>query len=291
MRHPGRFVGRVLRGFRANQGMLLSGAVAYYTLLSIIPFFTLMLVFLSHVVDEARLLAIMSQYLKLILAQDSEPVIEEIANFLEHRDVLSWVLIAIMLFFSSLAFTVLENAISVIFFHRVEIRRRHFLTSAILPYFFILLLAFGFITVTLISGILQTIETLSESLLGESWSLSSVSAILLYLLGVCGEILLLSSIYMIMPVGQLSLRHALIGGVTAGLLWEIARRFLIWYFSTLSLVNVVYGSLATAIVALLSLEVAAMILLLGAQVIAEYERLGRELESGESPPPPLGMRT
>jgi membrane protein len=51
---------------------------------------------------------------------------------------------------------------------------------------------------------------------------------------------------------------------------------LVWYFTTLSQVSVVYGSLTTAIVVLLSLEIAATLLLLGAQVISEYERLGRE---------------
>ena len=79
-----------------------------------------------------------------------------------------------------------------------------------------------------------------------------------------------------MPVGRLSLRHALIGGITAALLWEITRHVLVWYFSTLSLVNVVYGTFATVIIILLSLEAAAIILLLGAQVIAEYERIGHE---------------
>jgi hypothetical protein len=34
--------------------------------------------------------------------------------------------------------------------------------------------------------------------------------VLLYLLGVGGEVLLLTSVYMVMPVGRLSLRHALI---------------------------------------------------------------------------------
>ncbi len=48
---------------------------------------------------------------------------------------------------------------------------------------------------------------------------------------------------------------------------------LVWYFRTLSQVDVVYGSLTTAIVVLLTLEIAAGLLLLGAQVIAEYERL------------------
>jgi len=49
---------------------------------------------------------------------------------------------------------------------------------------------------------------------------------------------------------------------------------MVWYFSTLSLVNVIYGSFAATIIILLSLEAAAIILLLGAQVIAEYERIG-----------------
>lgn len=62
------------------------------------------------------------------------------------------------------------------------------------------------------------------------------------------------------------------GGVTAAVLWEITRHALVWYFTSLSLVNVIYGSLASAVVALLSFEAAALILLFGAQVIAEFER-------------------
>ena len=87
-----------------------------------------------------------------------------------------------------------------------------------------------------------------------------------------GEVLVLTSIYLVMPVGRLAPRHALIGGATATLLWEVTRHVLVWYFSTLSQVKLVYGSLATSIVVLLSLDIAAMVLLLGAQVIAEYER-------------------
>jgi uncharacterized BrkB/YihY/UPF0761 family membrane protein len=49
---------------------------------------------------------------------------------------------------------------------------------------------------------------------------------------------------------------------------------LVWYFATLSQVSVVYGSLTTSIVVLFSLEIGATLLLFGAQVIAEYERLG-----------------
>jgi len=51
----------------------------------------------------------------------------------------------------------------------------------------------------------------------------------------------------------------------------------VWYSATLSQIGTVYGSLTTAIAVLLSLELAATLLLLGAQVISEYERLDHGL--------------
>jgi len=72
---------------------------------------------------------------------------------------------------------------------------------------------------------------------------------------------------------RVTFRRWLLGGVAATGLWEVVRHVLVWYFKRLSVVNVVYGSLATTVIVLLTLEVAALIVLLGAQVIAELERL------------------
>jgi len=47
---PWAFIRRVFHAFRHNQGMLLSGAVAYYTLLSIVPLIVVLLAVLSHFV-------------------------------------------------------------------------------------------------------------------------------------------------------------------------------------------------------------------------------------------------
>ncbi len=274
LKHPAKFALQTLKSFRANQGLLLAGAVAYYALLSIVPLLIVTVIVLSHVIDQAELLQTLGRYLEWLIPGQSKAVVAELASFMAHREVIGWVLLATLLFFSSLAFTVLENAMSVIFFHRVAIRRRHFLVSALLPYCYILFLGLGLLLVTLVSGSLQAMGQESVDLLGRHWSLRGVSGVLLYLLGLVGEILVLTSVYLVMPVGHLSLRHALLGGITAALLWEISRHLLVWYFATLSQVNVVYGSMATAIVVLLSLEVAATLLLFGAQVIAEYERLG-----------------
>jgi membrane protein len=277
--HPLAFAWQVLKGFRANQGLLLAGAVAYYALLSIVPFLMLVVVALSHFIDQAELLVTLRRYLEYLVPGQSKSITAEVAHFLDNRDLITWVLGGTMLFFSSLAFTVLENAMSVIFIHRVAIRRRHFLMSAVLPYCYILALGVGVLVVTLVAGSLQVMGQESVRLFGYNWSLNGVSGALLYLLGLGGEILVLTSIYLVMPVGRLSLSHALIGGITAALLWELARRVLVWYFTTLSQVNVVYGSMTTAIVVMFSLEIGATLLLLGAQVISEYERCGRDQQA------------
>ena len=222
------FALQVLKAFQANQGLLLAGAVAYYALLSIVPLLILMIIALSHVIDQAVLLATLRGALEYVVPGEGKAVVLELKAFLDHRELVGWVLLVTMLFFSVLGFRVLESAISVIFLHRVVVRRRHFVV----------------------------------------------------------EILLISAIYYFMPVGRLSVQHALIGGTSAAVLWEIIRHALAWYFGTLSQVSVVYGSLATAIIVLLSLEVADTLLLLGAQVIAEYERI----EIGAAPPEPVPMR-
>lgn len=274
LQHPGRFLLQVLRAFRANQGFLLAGAVAYYALLSIVPLLILIMIALSHVIDQGELLQTVARYLEWLMPGQSQAIVTELASFLAHRAVLGWMLLLSMLFFSSLAFTVLENALSVIFTHRVAIRRRHFIVSALIPYGYILCLALGLLLVTLVAGGLQAMGEQSVLVFWREWSLDGISGLLLYLLGLAGEVFVLCSVYLVMPVGRPRLSHALIGAVAATVLWELSRHGLVWYFATLSQIGLVYGSLTTAIAVLLSLELAATLLLLGAQVIAEYERLG-----------------
>ncbi len=274
--HPGTFALHTLRSFGRNNGLLLAGAVAYYALLSIVPLLILIVIALSHVVDQAELLQTLRRYLEWLVPSQSKAVVAELTNFLANRDVIGGMLLLVMLFFSSLAFSVLDKAMSVIFKHRIAHRKRHFLVSALIPYCAILVLGAGLLLLTVASSVLQALGQESLVFLGHQWGLGGVSGFLVYCLGLVGEIIILSALYWVIPVGGLSLRHALIGGVTAALLWEVTRHILLWYFSTLSQASVVYGSLTTSIVVLLSLEIAATLLLFGAQVIAEYELIGKE---------------
>lgn len=286
LRQPGGFALQVLRAFQANQGLLLAGAVAYYTLLSGVPLLILMVIGLSHVVPPGELLETVRHALEFIVPGQSWAVVRELEFFMQHRQVVGGFLLVTMLFFSALAFKVLESAFSVVFLHRVEKRGRHWAVSLALPVGYILFLTAALFMGTLTFVNLAAMGEESIRLFGHSFSLGGASRLTLYVLGIAAEIVLLTSLYWFMPVGRMPLRHALMGGATAGLLWEGVRRALVWYFSSLSQVNVVYGSLTTAIVVLLMLEIAATLLLLGAQVIAEYERIGLPGKAG-----PVPMRT
>ena len=202
---------------------------------------------------------------------------DQVWGFLARRQLVGVVGILVMLFFSSMAFTMLENAMAVIFSHRVRKHRRHFLISAIIPYAYIFLLGIGLLLITLVAGALGALADQHIILFGYDLSLAATSRIALYFSGMFGMVMMLTSLYLVMPVGGIAFRYALAGGITATILWEIIRHILVWYYSTVSLVNVIYGSLATAVVALLSIEIAVIILLLGAQVIAEFERSTSDL--------------
>ena len=277
LRHPGKFMWRVLKGFKRNQGLLLSGGVAYNSLLSIIPMLALILIGLSQFIEQEKLLQIIIKELELIVPGHAEKIANEVRALFRYRQFVGIIGIGVMLFFSSMAFTMLENAMSVIFYHRIKTHRRHFLISAIIPYVYMILMGIGIVIVTIITGVLDSIEGETLTILGKNFGLAWASQIGLYLVGLVGLILMLTSLYLVMPVGQITIRHALLGGATAAILWEITRYVLVWYFAKLSLVSVIYGSFATAVVVLLSIEIASIIFLLGAQVIAEFERATEEL--------------
>jgi membrane protein len=268
------FSRRVVRAFRHNQGLLLAGAVAYYTLLSMVPLVILLLVALAHLMNRQRMLDAISANLNFLVPGQTHTITSLVESFLQNRQVIGLVGLAGLLFFSAMAFSVLESAVGMIFRHRARRQRRHFLVSAVLPYLFVMALAVGLLVVTTVTEGLEAIGHRTLHVGGHVWSLAPLAATLLHLLGMVCSILMLTALYMIMPVGSVAFGRALLGALAATALWEGVRRVLVWYFGHLSMVNIIYGSVAATVVFLLTLEVASVIFLLGAQVIAELETLG-----------------
>ena len=255
-----RFAVRVVRAFLNNRGILLAGGVGYNALLSLVPFLTLTVGLLSLFFDEQTILATLRSELRVLVPQNEDAILGAAEAFLHDQAAVSVVSVAVLVFFSTIAFRMLEQAVAAIFHLSAKGLHRHFLVSAVLPYTFMLLLMAALFFITLVMSTLDAVEGVERG-----------TALLLRVAGWGGLVALFAAIYRVLPVVKISLNKALVGGLCAALLWQGVGRVMVYYFTNLSMVNVLYGSLATVVVMLLFMEIAFIILLLGAQVIAELE--------------------
>ncbi len=266
-----RFAGRVVRSFLANRGILLAGGVGYNALLSLVPFLAVVVSLLSLVFDEAQILAVVRAEVAERVPQHADAIVGAARTFIEGGGFTGAVTALALLFFSSIAFRMLEEAVAAIFHTSVPGARRRAWVSAVLPYVFILVTVVALFALTVVTYTLDALGERSVTIFGVGRSLATPVAWVLGVLNVVGLVLAFAAIYHVLPVARISIGRALVGGLTAAILWRGVARFLVYFFTNLSMANVIYGSLATAVVTLLYLEIASIILLLGAQVIAELE--------------------
>lgn len=268
-----RFLARVLRDFfLRNHGLVLTGAVAYNMMLSLIPLSAVLMVVFSHFLPQHLLMDTLTSEVNLIAPGFKKTLTDVLEEFLRNRQLVGWVGGVSLLFFSSLAFRVLEDSIAIIFNRKLPDLKRAFWISALMPYLFILIVASGLIVVTLANALIDAGGAANRLTSGLGSLIQPHLGLIIYLIGVLGLVLLFTLLYKIMPVARISFRRALAGGFTAAILWEIIRHLLVSYYTRISAVNVIYGSMATIIIVLLTLEAVALVLLLGAQVIADLQR-------------------
>lgn len=277
IRHPLDFARVTLRHFSDNQGLMLAGAIAYYALLSLVPMIILAVLGLSHWVDPAELLATLQRYLEWLVPSQAAAVLADVSGFVDRGASLGIVLIATLLFFSSLTFSILQKAMARIFAHRHVSKKRHPVIAALLPFSLVLLFGVVLLAITVASLVIQSLATESLTLFGRDWPLQRYSGGALYGLGLASEVAILTLLYSVLPGGRTRVRHAFVGALVITALWDGVRHALLWYLATLSNASIVYGSLTSAVVLLFSFELAATLLLLGAQVISEYEQLAGKL--------------
>ncbi len=95
------------------------------------------------------------------------------------------------------------------------------------------------------------------------------------LLSVLGNILLFVLLYRLLPHAGPRWRQVWVGAVTAGILWEIAKRLFVSYTARYLLAsNLVYGSVSTIIAFLAWVHISGLILFYGAYLGVGYRGVG-----------------
>jgi YihY family inner membrane protein len=266
-----RFAARVVRSFLANRGLLLAGGVGYNALLSLVPFLAVVVSLLSLAFDEEQILAVLRAEVGELVPEYADTIVGAARAFIEAGGPTGAFSALALVFFSSIAFRMLEEAVAAIFHTSVGGARRRAWVSALLPYALIVLAVAALFALTVATYVLDALGERSVTIFGVGRSLATPVAWVLGVLNFVGLVVVFSAIYHVLPVVRISVRRAFVGGLTAAVLWRGVAAFLAWFFTNRSMANVIYGSLATAVITLLYLEIASIILLVGAQVIAELQ--------------------
>ncbi len=99
LQNPLAFSWQVLMAFRRNQGVLLASAVAYHSLLSIIPIIALTAIGLSQWLDPVLVLDAAKEFLDLVSPTQTGKILIHLEAFISNWQVIGIVGIATLIFF------------------------------------------------------------------------------------------------------------------------------------------------------------------------------------------------
>ena len=245
----------LLRAHRDAIGRRAS-ALAYATLVSIVPLLAMVSIFVAETLrqDEGRTLRLIAQ----LLPYREESVLVALRSFVEQAESVSSLALVGFLITSLGTFFLVQETLFEVF--RVSappsVVRRVIAFSALV-----------FFGPVLIGSVYAGLLYLGQTRPGLGRLLRDST--LLYTLPALATLLGLALLYWRAAAGRIRFRHALAGGLAATLLLELLKAgFVVYVASFTPVQRAVYGSLAIALFFLISVQLAWWMMLYGAEVAA-----------------------
>lgn len=250
-RQLARYISLTLHQAAEDSVLLTASALAFVTVLSLIPLLTAFSFIGTRVFQQypQRTMEVVVQ----ILPYSEETVVDKLGEFLDQAETLHGFGLAVFVTTALLAFSTVEESLNRIW----NVSKRRPFKVRLLS--FLLLLFWGplLIGVTFSSLIALRQSPALRRLFQES--------LLLNLLPLAATIVGLTTLYWLVPYTPVRLRNALAGGLLAAILLEMLRTGFAAYVQFFRGVNVVYGSFAFGLLFMLSIELTWMIVLLGSE--------------------------
>ena len=256
------------KGTLSPETSLTAAAISYYTLFSLFPLTLLSVAIASIWLDPLLAEGEIINQLEFAAPALRDLLGANIERIVRTRGPITGFALLTLLWSSSNIFNVLTKAVDQIW--EVDQRRPSWRRRGL-----------AILTALVISGLLlvasfaeSTILTIITSLLPGTFQQFQPYTDRFW--GVFLNVALFAALYYYLPHITLTWRQVLPGAVSAGLLWELAKRAFLFFASTyLSRSNLVYGSVATITAFLTWAYLSSMILMFGAYLNVAYaKRLG-----------------
>src|SRR5258706_2464913 len=272
--------------FREERATQTAGSLTYTTLLSLVPLFTVALAITTAfpVFDEwigSLQLFILENVLPQTPAVGS--IIDPINSFTQNPGRLTAIGIVGFMVTAVMLMLTIDNALNRIF----RVQRRRSLLMNVFVYWTIVTLGPVLIAVSLSMTTVGLAATLG------AWYLDAAAEALLRGLPFIFTCAALALLYGVVPARSVALRHALTGGIVAGIGFELAKRAFAFYLQQVPTYTLIYGAFATIPIFLVWLYVSWVVVLAGAVFTAilpaYHAKPERERVPGEQLAEALGV--
>jgi membrane protein len=261
-----RFSVRVGLAFDRHNGFDLAAALAYYALLSLFPAVLGVSAVLGMVLAPLQEQVLL--HVAQLLPASQQLVTENLRAIIEGRATAGLLSLAGLLWSGRAVFGSLCRALDAVWEtpQRRPLHRQFLVDTGLMACSALLLVAS--VVATAVFSLLGRADPLQASLVSPVLQLASS------LVTVAATVLVFAVLYCIVPNVALSWRDVWPGALLAAVVFEAAKTVFVWYLVAAANYASVYGSLASVVVLLVWAWLSGIVVLLGAEVAAQYA-LGR----------------
>jgi len=263
--------------FSEERGGEAAASMAYYAFFSIFPMLLVFIVIGSFFVDRTVVQDHLVNLLQGVIPGVETVIIENINRVLMLRGAVTFIALISLTWSATSVFNILAKNINRAFPQAVvpDFLKGRFM--GLLMFIAIGMLLLLSIASTTLSGLIPVINIPLDGRALHETFLWQIGA---FLVPVFINFLMFWALYFWIPRIAVSRKASLIGGLIAGLLWELVNNIFTWYLSSgLSRYRLVYGSLGTIVALLFWIYLTAMIALLGAHITASIQKSMVRIES------------
>jgi membrane protein len=258
------------RTFVADGGFIMAAAISFYALLSLIPVLFLVIALAGYLLGSSQeTFHVILSSVREFIPHLSDDISANLESVVANRGRISWFGLACLVIAADLVFRATEVALDRIF---AVPRRRGFLRSRLLSVSMVvamgLVLLFSFYVGVIFHTLTGAVPPAARALVAPLARGLQIQ----YLTSVALVALSFTLALHVLPHVRVRWRHALFGGCVGTVLWEIGRRFFLWYLANLAQFYVVYGSLGALVAVLVWIYVSVTIFLYAAECVVILHR-------------------
>jgi membrane protein len=264
---------RGVTGFYSSDDLTFASSIAYYALLSLFPFFLLVLAVLGNATTNDADRRVILDFVLTYFPRQFPFVTAQLQQFEQSRVQLGIAGSVLMIWAAMGVFGALTSAIN----HAWGVEKqpnffKHKLISFVMLVMAGVLLLAGLL---LVSAINVAEARWFAEVIANSPRLMFLQGLALKWASTLIFIFIVGLVFYFVPNAKVRFRDVWLGAILTGLLWRGALTGFSIYVRDMSRFNSIHGSVAAAVVFLLWVYVSAVILLYGVEVTAAYARLRR----------------